>query len=92
MSGVGLGGEVSVSGIKGRVGEAGADGAMTADALVLASEVVEWVETVELVEGAWIRVRASGDDVGARKVGILPDYGLQGPTIMELPVQCEILT
>ena len=75
--------------MKGRVGEAGADGAVTADALVLASEVVE---TVELVEGARIRVGASGDDVGARKVGILPDYGLQGPTITELPVQCEILT
>ena len=41
VSGVGLGGEVSVSGIKGRVGEAGAEGAVTADALVLDSEVAE---------------------------------------------------
>ena len=50
------------------------------------------METVELVEGARIWVGASGDDVGARKVRILPDFGLQGPTITELPVQCEILT
>lgn len=92
MSGVGLGGEVSVSEIKGRIGEAGTDGAVTADRLVSASEAVEWVETVELVEGARKRLGTSGDDDGARKSGILPDNGLQGLTITESPVQCEILT
>lgn len=87
--GVGLGGDVSTSGIRGRLGDAGAEGAVTTESLVLTSEVVE---TVELVDGARIREGASGDDDGARKTGILPDYGLQGLTITESPVQCEILT
>ena len=84
---------VSVSGINRRPGDSGADGAVTTEGLVLASDTAsEVVETVELVDGAQMQLGISRDADGAQIVGTLPGYSLQGLAITELPVQCEILT
>ena len=72
------------------MGDDGADSVVTVDWLVLASDMAsEAVETVELVDGALMWLGACRNDDRAQKVGIMPDYSLQGLTIMELLVQCE---